>query len=103
MTAQRASNLDNLDTTISSRADAATQSTIASEVSSIKDQTDQLQFTGSNLNVNVQVNSDKTGYTLTSLEHTNISGDVWNAVLASYQEPGSTGKALNDRPTAEAL
>lgn len=42
--------------------------------------------------VTVGTNADKTGYALTSGEHTNISGDVWNAARSSFKTAGSFGE-----------
>lgn len=56
--------------------------TVGADVVAIKVQTDKLTFTGSNVNVNAQVNSDKTGYSLTAGEHTQISTDAQTGLTA---------------------
>ena len=62
----------------------------------IENQTSQLSFAGGSVNANTVTNEDKTGYALDSGTHLQITSDVWDAALASYQMAGSMGKALND-------
>lgn len=63
----------------------------SANILAIKAKTDQLTFTGSNVNANAQVVSDKTGYALTVAQHTQISADVWDALLSSHATAGTFG------------
>ncbi len=89
-------NLDNVakETTLQALASAnqtehdATQSAIAAlpapanaDIAAIKTKTDQLTFTGSNLNAVAQVVADKTGYTLTAAERSAIATTVEQSIL----------------------
>jgi hypothetical protein len=44
--------------------------------------------------VTVGTNNDKTGYALTSAEHTSISGDVWDALRSGHTVTGSFGQGV---------
>lgn len=61
--------------------DNATITSIASLVSAIKSKTDQITFTGGNVNSIAQVVSDKTGYELTTTERQAIASAVESAIL----------------------
>ncbi len=83
-TSVRATRLDNLDATVSSR--LAASSYVAPDnasISAIKSKTDNLTFTSTNVNANAQVVSDKTGYSLTSTERNNIASAVFSFVVDS--------------------
>ena len=71
-----------------------TLGTVNSNVSAIKTKTDQLAFTGGNVHANVQVNSDKTGYSLTTGEKDDIVDRVWDESNAAHIIAGSTGENL---------
>ncbi|HLX53424.1 MAG TPA: hypothetical protein VKR58_05770 [Aquella sp.] len=45
--------------------------------------------------VTIGTNNDKTGYALTSGEHTNIAGDVLNATASAYNTAGTIGHDIN--------
>lgn len=83
-------------TVVNTRASQTSVNTANVNISAIEGQTNQFSFSSGNVNANTVTNQDKTGYALTVGEHTQISHDVWDATLASYQTAGSTGKALND-------
>lgn len=77
-----------------------TDSTTAgvSFISSIKAQTDKLSFDASNrVNAHTVVNDDKTGYALTTTEHTNIASAVWNATTRTLT---SFGTLVSDTASA---
>ena len=65
------------------------------EINAIKAKTDQLTFTTGNVHSNVQVNSDKTDYTLTSADKDDISDRVHDEVSADHTTVGTTGEKLN--------
>jgi hypothetical protein len=44
--------------------------------------------------VTVATNGDKTGYALTTGEHTAIAGDIWNAQRSSYTTAGTFGQGV---------
>lgn len=110
----RAGNLDNLDATVSSRESEASASgrhaanqadltnienkidVVDANVDLVKAKTDQLTFTGANVNANTQVNSDKTGYTLTPADQDTIVDKVWDEYLSGHTIVGTAGKALSD-------
>ena len=110
----RAGNLDNLDVTVSSRqseSDASVRHTatqadltnienkvdvIDANVDGVKTKTDQLTFTGSNVNANTKINSDKINYTLTGADQDLIVDKIWSEFLSGHQTVGTTGKALSD-------
>lgn len=71
----------------------STQNT--SNATAIKAKTDQLTFTGLNVNANAQVVSDKTNYQLTAAQVAAIEAGVWDVEIASHASPGSTGEALS--------
>lgn len=75
---------------------ASQQGLDSAAIAGIKATTDQLTFTGSNVNANTQVNSDKTDYTLTSLEKDDIVDRVWDEQLSGHTTAGSAGKTLAD-------
>ncbi len=50
--------------------------------------------------VTVSTNNDKTGYALTSGEHTNIAGDVLSATASSYNTAGTIGQKINTTGSA---
>ena len=115
LTQPRADNLDNLDATITSReseADAAarqvidvaehdqTQLDIAAvkaDTSQIRGQTDLLVITGGNVHSQVEVNNDKTGYTLTTGEQDIIVDKVWDEARIGHTTPGTFGLYLDDQ------
>jgi hypothetical protein len=66
----------------------------AADVTAIKVKTDQLTFTGSNVNANAQVVSDKTDYALSSASRAAVVDEVWDELLSAHTSPGSTGEAL---------
>lgn len=45
--------------------------------------------------VSVSANADKTGYALSSTEHSLISGDVWSATAANFNASGTFGSRVN--------
>ena len=110
----RAGNLDYLDATISSRQaeaiasvrHAATQADLTnienkvddidSNVDGVKAKTDQLTFTGANVNANTKVNSDKTNYTIAGSDQDLLVNKIWDEFLSGHQVVGTTGKALFD-------
>jgi hypothetical protein len=82
---------------------AAVQSSVnaaASNVTAIKAKTDQLTFTGSNVNANAQVVSDKTNYALSSASRAAVVDEVWDEPLNLHLTVGSTGAALFDAGAA---
>jgi hypothetical protein len=45
--------------------------------------------------VSVSLNSDKSGYALTTVEHGLVAGDVWNSMASSFNTAGTFGARLN--------
>jgi hypothetical protein len=84
--------------TVSADISAVKAQTNATEgkVDDVKSQTDQLGFTGGNVNANAQLVSDKTGYALSSVAEASVVGKVWDEAVAGHATAGSTGKALSD-------
>lgn len=70
------------------------------DTQAIKAQTDQLTFTGSNVNANAQVVSDKTDYALSAVSQAAVVDDVWDEQLSGHAIPGSTGEALSSTTAA---
>lgn len=60
----------------------------------IKAKTDQLAFTGANLNVNAQVVSDKTGYALSTTDKNTLIDLAWNRDLAALNAANSASVFL---------
>jgi hypothetical protein len=102
LTVQRANNLDNLDTSVSSR--LAASSYVApdnADIATIVATTNKFQFDGSNnVKANAEVVSDKTGYSLTPSEEAAISVAVWAALQSANTTSGSFGAALQGVITA---
>lgn len=74
--------LDHIDTDISSRMATFTYTSPDNAgISAIKTKTDQLVFTTGNLNAIAKVVEDKTGYTLTPTERSDIATAVEIAIL----------------------
>ena len=100
LSTQRANNLDNLDTTVSSReseVDAQSRDTaVNAKLDNISGQTDKLTFSGSNVNAQTKVNEDKTGYALTFADQHLLVDKIWDEYLSGHQSVGTTGKALFD-------
>lgn len=95
-TVVRASKLDNLDTAITSR--LASSDYVPPDnagIAAIKLQTDKMTFTGTNINADAKVVSDKVGYALTSGEHTAIQGDVQSGLTAQGYTAGRAPKLDN--------
>ena len=110
----RATNLDNLDVTVSSResdSDAlsrhnATQVDLTSiedkvniidtVVDAVKVVTDKFTFTGSYVNAQTKVNEDKTDYTIADVDKDILVDKVWNEYLSGHLVAGTSGKALYD-------
>lgn len=69
---------------------------IESKVDGVKAKTDQLAFTGGNVNANSQVVSDKTGYALSSAAEDSLVDKVWDEPISGHLTSGSTGKKLDD-------
>jgi hypothetical protein len=68
----------------------------SADITAIKAKTDQLIFTGANLDVIAQVVVDKTDYTLTAGERADVADAVWDETLSEHQTSGSVGKKLKD-------
>ena len=73
---------------------------IASDTAAIKAQTDQMNFTGANIDARAVVVVDKTDYALTGADKDNIVDRTWDELLAGHTIAGSAGKALADAGAA---
>lgn len=101
-----------VDAKISTRADQTTVATINTKIgtpaanisadiaaakvdtAAIKVKTDQLAFTGGNVNARANVVADKTGYELSGAATNLIADLVWEALRGSHFNPGTFGEAL---------
>lgn len=94
--------LNNLDVPVGTRestVDAAARAALnakQTELLAVKGKTDQLAFTAGNVHANIQVNSDKTDYTLSTGDKADIADRVWDEASADHLTAGTTGKALVD-------
>lgn len=74
----------------------------------IKAKTDQLSFTAGNVNAQSNVVVDKTGYSITVAEHTQIAADVWDSLISAHNTAGTFGAnaqtpAINPSQVAAAV
>lgn len=75
---------------------AAEVQQVIAALTAIKSQTDQFTFTGSNVNANAQVVSDKTGYALSLSGRQAVANLVWDTDIIDHLAPGTTGEALSN-------
>lgn len=94
LTTGRASNLDNLNATVSSRASQSSLNAAQSDVTAIKAKTDQTTFDTGRIIAKAEVVTDKTDYALSTASRDDLVDKIWDELLASHLGSGTTGEAL---------
>lgn len=95
ITTGRASNLDNLNATISSRASQSSLNAAQSDVTAIKAKTDQTTFDTGRIIAKAEVVTDKTDYSLSSASRSTLVNNIWDEPLSGHLGSGTTGEALD--------
>jgi hypothetical protein len=95
LTTGRASNLDNLNATVSSRASQSSLNAVQAEVTAIKAKTDQTTFDTGRIIAKAEVVTDKTDYALSTASRDDLVDKIWDEPLSGHLGSGTSGEALD--------